>query len=71
MWDVTCPLSLYYVYILCYIYFRMFDHATGTHAYRHVHNTIIACMRIIIPTIILRVFGVAFGLSWVEINKEK
>jgi len=28
-------------------------------------------MRIIIPMIGLRVFGVAFGLYWVEINKEK
>jgi len=46
----------------------MFDRAMGTHAYRRVHNTIIACMRIIIPTVVLRVFGVAFGLSWVEIN---
>jgi len=57
---------IYYVtyileYLLCY----------GTHAYRHIHNTIITCMRIIIPTISLRVFGVAFGLSWAEINKEK
>jgi len=49
----------------------MFDCATGMHVYRHVHNTIIACVRIIIPTVGLRVFGVAFGLSWAEINKEK
>jgi len=28
-------------------------------------------MRIIIPTIGLRAFGVAFGLYWAEINKEK
>jgi len=28
-------------------------------------------MRNIIPTVSLRVFGVTFGLSWVEINKEK
>jgi len=49
----------------------MFDCATGTRAYRHIHNTIIACVRIIIPTVGLRVFGVTFGLSWAEINKEK
>jgi len=49
----------------------MFDRAMGTRVYRRIHNTIIACMRIIIPTVSLRVFGVAFGLSWVEINKEK
>ena len=49
----------------------MFDCAMGTHAYRHVHNTIIACVRIIIPTVDLRAFGVVFGLSWAEINKEK
>jgi len=49
----------------------MFDHATGTRAYRHIHNTIIACVRIIIPTVDLRAFGVTFGLSWAEINKEK
>ena len=49
----------------------VFDHATGMRAYRHVHNTIITCMRNIIPTIGLRVFGVTFGLSWAEINKEK
>jgi len=36
---------------------------TGTHTYRHVHNTIIACMRNIIPMIGLRAFGVVFGLS--------
>ena len=40
-------------------------------AYKRIHNTIIACMRIIIPTVDLRAFGVAFGLSWAEINKEK
>jgi len=28
-------------------------------------------MRIIIPMISLKAFGVMFGLSWVEINKEK
>jgi len=49
----------------------MFDRATGTRAYRRIHNTIIACVRIIIPMVSLRVFGVAFGLSWAEINKEK
>ena len=49
----------------------MFDHAMGTRAYRHVHNTIIVCVRIIIPTVDLRAFDVAFGLSWVEMNKEK
>ena len=49
----------------------MFDCATGTRAYRHIHNTIIACVRNTIPTIDLRVFGVTFGLFWVEINKEK
>jgi len=43
----------------------------GMHAYRHIHNTMITCMRIIIPTVTLRAFGVAFGLYWVEINKEK
>jgi len=43
----------------------------GMHAYRHIHNTIFTCMRIIIPMISLRVFGVAFGLYWAEINKEK
>jgi len=48
----------------------MFDHATGMRAYRRIHNTIIARMRII-PTVGLRAFGVAFGLSWAEINKEK
>jgi len=69
--QLGCSLSSYYVYILCYIYFRMFDHAMGTHVYRHIHNTIIACVRIIIPTVDLRAFGVAFGLSWAEINKEK
>jgi len=69
--QLGCPLSSYYVYILCYIYFRVFDHAMGTHAYRCIHNTIIACVRNTIPTIGLRMFGVMFGLSWVEINKEK
>ena len=49
----------------------MFDHATGTRVYRCVHNTIITCVRNIIPMIDLRTFGVAFGLSWAEINKEK
>ena len=49
----------------------MFDRATGTRAYRCVHNTIIACVRIIIPMVGLRAFGVTFGLSWAEINKEK
>ena len=49
----------------------MFDHAMGMHMYRCVHNTIIACVRNIIPTVGLRVFGVAFRLSWAEINKEK
>jgi len=44
---------------------------TGMHMYRHVHNTIFTCMRIITPTITLRVFGVTFGLYWAEINKEK
>jgi len=28
-------------------------------------------MGIIIPTITLKAFGVAFGLYWAEINKEK
>jgi len=28
-------------------------------------------VRNIIPTVSLRAFGVAFGLSWAEINKEK
>jgi len=28
-------------------------------------------VRITIPTVVLRAFGVAFGLSWAEINKEK
>jgi len=69
--QLGCPLSSYYVYILCYIYFRMFDHAMGTRVYRRVHNTIIVCVRITIPTVDLRAFGVAFGLSWAEINKEK
>ena len=49
----------------------MFDCAMGTCVYRHVHNTIIVCMRNIIPMVSLRAFGVAFGLSWAEINKEK
>ena len=62
--QLGCPLSLYYVYILCYIYLIVLR--------GRVHNnTIIVCVRIIIPTIGLRAFGVAFGLSWVEINKEK
>jgi len=43
----------------------------GMHVYRHIHNTIITCMRIIIPMITLKVFGVMFGLYWVEINKEE
>jgi len=43
----------------------------GTHAYRCIHNTIITCVRIIIPMITLRAFGVMFGLYWVEINKVK
>jgi len=43
----------------------------GMCAYRHIHNTIFTCVRIIIPTIGLRAFGVAFGLYWAEINKEK
>jgi len=42
----------------------------GMHVYRCVHSTKIPCMRII-PMISLRVFGVAFGLYWAEINKEK
>jgi len=69
--QLGCPLSSYYVYILCYIYFRMFDHAMGMCAYRHIHNSIIACVRNTIPTVSLRAFGVAFGLSWAEINIEK
>jgi len=69
--QLGCPLSSYWVYILVYIYFRMFDHAMGMRTYRHVHITIIACVRIIIPTVDLRAFGVAFGLSWAEINREK
>jgi len=68
--QLGCPFSSYEVYILCYIYFRMFDRAMGTHAYRRIHNTIIACVRIIIPTVSLRAFGVAFGLSWAEIIKK-
>jgi len=67
--QLGCPFSSYYVYILCYIYFRVFDRAMGMRAYRHVHNTIITCVRNIIPTIGLRAFGVAFGLSWAGINK--
>jgi len=43
----------------------------GTHVYRCIHNTIFTCVRIIIPMISLRAFGVTFGLYWVEINKEK
>jgi len=68
-WGVPSA-HIKFIYILCYIYFRVFDHATGMCAYRCVHNTIITCMRIIIPMIGLRVFGVAFGLSWAEINRE-
>ena len=49
----------------------LFDHATGKHVYKHVHNTKITCMRIIIPMVSLRAFGVAFWLQWVEVNKEK
>ena len=49
----------------------MFDCATGMCTYRCVHITIIVCVRIIIPTVDLRAFGVVFGLSWAEINKEK
>jgi len=45
--------------------------ADQMHMYRHIHNTIITCMRIIIPMIGLRVFGVVFGLYWAKINKEK
>jgi len=56
------PLSSYYVYILCYM---------GTCVCRCIHNTIFTCMRIIIPMITLRVFGVMFGPYWAEINKEK
>jgi len=40
------------------------------HAYRHIHNTKITCVRIMIPTITLRVFGVVFGLYWAEIIKK-
>jgi len=47
--QLGCPLSLYYVYMLCYIYCRVFDHAAGTHAYRRVHNFVITCVRNIIP----------------------
>jgi len=43
----------------------------GMCAYRCIHNTKITCMRIIIPMVSLKVFGVMFGLHWVEINKEK
>jgi len=40
-WGV--PSSSYYVYILCYIYFRVFDHAMGMHTYRPY--TYYNCMR--------------------------
>jgi len=69
-WGVPSA-HINFIYVLCYIYFRVFDCAMGMHTYRCIHNTIFACMRIIIPTISLRVFGVMFGVYWVEINKEK
>jgi len=43
----------------------------GTHMYRHVHNTKVTCVRIIILTVSLKAFGVVFWLHWAEINKEK
>jgi len=67
-WGV--PLSSYYVYILCYIYLECLIVLWGhvpTGAYTIF---IIVCMRNIIPMVSLRAFGVAFGLSWAEINKE-
>ena len=36
-----------------------------------VHINFIYYVTYIIPMISLRVFGVVFGLSWAEINKEK
>jgi len=67
-WGVPSAhiMFIYYVtYILeCLI---MLQGHTHTGAYT---NTIITCMRNIIPMINLRTFGVAFGLSWAEINKE-
>jgi len=69
--QLGCPLSSYYVYILCYIYCRVFDCAAGMHVYRWIHNSVITCVRNIIPMIVLKAFGVVFGLSWAEIYKEK
>jgi len=67
-WGVP---SVHIKFILCYIYCTVFDCAMGMHAYRCIHNTIITCVRIIIPMISLKAFGVAFGLYWAEINKVK
>ena len=69
-WGVPSA-HIKFIYYVTYIYFRVFDRATGKCAYRHIHNTIITCMRNIILTIGLRAFGVMFGLYWAEINKEK
>jgi len=69
-WGVP-SVHIKFIYILCYICYTVFDCAMGTYTYRHIHNTKITCVRIIIPMINLRVFGVMFGLYWAEINKEK
>jgi len=60
-----------FIYYVTYICYTLFDHAMGMCTYRHIHNTKITCVRIIIPTINLRAFRVVFGLYWAEISKEK
>jgi len=43
----------------------------GMCMYRRVHNTILVCVRIIIPLVSSeRICELCLGLSWVEINKK-
>jgi len=57
---------IYYVtYVIQYLIVLQGCMHTGTYT-----NTKITCVRIMIPTITLRVFGVVFGLYWAEINKK-
>jgi len=68
-WGVP-SVHMMFIYYVTYIV-EYFDCAMGMHTYRRIHNTIFTCVRIIIPMIALRAFGITFGLYWAEINKEK
>jgi len=67
--QLGCPLGVCYVYILCYNYCTLFDHAMGMCTYRHTYKIKITCVRTIVPTMFsLDAFRVTFWLHWVEIN---